>query len=84
VQVELKAAEKNASRTEHIGADSTCTSVRIGNSSDEMGEESYHMSTVGEELDNSLQGPVPEDESSKSETVKPQIECEACSSKGKS
>jgi phosphatidate phosphatase LPIN len=84
VQVELKAAEKNASRTEHIGADSTCTSVRIGNSSDEMGEESYHMSTVGEELDNSLQGPVSEDESSKSETVKPQIECEACSSKGKS
>ncbi|KAH8485304.1 hypothetical protein H0E87_026918 [Populus deltoides] len=82
VQVELKAAEKNASRTEHIGADSTCTSVRIGNSSDEMGEESYHMSTVGEELDNSLQGPVSEDESSKSETVKPQIECEACSSKG--
>ncbi|KAJ6968471.1 phosphatidate phosphatase PAH1-like isoform X2 [Populus alba x Populus x berolinensis] len=72
VEVELKAAEKNASRTEHIGADSTCTSVRIGNSSDEKGEE----------LDNSLQGPVPEDESSKSETVKPQIECEACSSKG--
>ncbi|KAJ6870921.1 phosphatidate phosphatase PAH1-like isoform X1 [Populus alba x Populus x berolinensis] len=82
VEVELKAAEKNASRTEHIGADSTCTSVRIGNSPDEKGEESYHMSTVGEELDNSLKGHVPEDESSKSETVKPQIECEACSSKG--
>ncbi|KAJ6756034.1 PHOSPHATIDATE PHOSPHATASE PAH1 [Salix purpurea] len=86
LQVELKAAE-NATRIEHIGADSTCTSVSIGISSDEKGEESYHMSTVGEGLDNSLQGPVPEDVSGKSETVKPQIaisieEMQTCSSKG--
>ncbi|KAJ6778415.1 LIPIN [Salix koriyanagi] len=86
LQVELKPAE-NATRIEHIGADSTCTSVCIGISSDEKGEESYHMSTVGEGLDNSLQGPVPEDVSGKSETVKPQIaisieEMQTCSSKG--
>ena len=88
LQVELKAAE-NATRIEHIGADSTYTSVSNGISSDENCEESYHMSTVGEGLDNSLHGPVPEDESGKSETVKPQIvisteEMQTCSSKGKS
>jgi phosphatidate phosphatase LPIN len=86
--VELEATDKNASRTEHLGADSTCISVSIVNSSDEKGEESHHISTVCDGSNSSLHRPVPKDESSKSETVELQRaisieEMQTCSSKGK-
>ncbi|XP_061965823.1 phosphatidate phosphatase PAH1-like [Populus nigra] len=85
--VELEATDKNASRTEHLGADSTCISVSIVNSSDEKGEESHHISTVCDGSNSSLHRPVPKDESSKSETVELQRaisieEMQNCSSKG--
>ncbi|KAB5553021.1 hypothetical protein DKX38_010332 [Salix brachista] len=75
LQVALEAIEatyKNAPRTEHLGADSTCISVSTGNSSDENGEESHHISTVCDGSDISMHRPVPKDESSKSEMVEPQ------------
>ncbi|KAG5244007.1 phosphatidate phosphatase PAH [Salix suchowensis] len=68
----IEAAYKDAPRTEHLGADSTCISVGTGNSSDEKGEESHHISTVCDGSDISLHKPVPKDESSKSEMVEPQ------------
>ncbi|KAH8504702.1 hypothetical protein H0E87_012079 [Populus deltoides] len=85
--VELEATDKNASRTEHLGADSTCISISIVNSSYEKGEESHHISTVCDGSNSSLHRPVPKDESSKSETVELQRaisieEMQTCSSKG--
>ncbi|KAG6770415.1 hypothetical protein POTOM_026097 [Populus tomentosa] len=85
--VELEATDKNASRTEHLGADSTCISVSIVNSSDEKGEGSHLISTVCDGSNSSLHRPVPKDESSKSETVELQRaisieEMQTCSSKG--
>ncbi|KAJ6382535.1 hypothetical protein OIU77_031060 [Salix suchowensis] len=90
LQVALEAIEatyKNALRTEHLGADSTCISVSTGNSSDEKGEESHHISTVCDGSDISLHRPVPKDESSKSEMVELQKaisieEMQTCSSTG--
>ncbi|KAJ6743288.1 LIPIN [Salix viminalis] len=87
LQVALEATYKNALRTEHLGADSTCISVSTGNSSDEKGEESHHISTVCDGSDISLHRPVPKDESSKSEMVEPQRtisieEMQTCSSTG--
>ncbi|KAJ6406657.1 hypothetical protein OIU84_010214 [Salix udensis] len=87
LQVALEATYKNALRTEHLGSDSTCISVSTGNSSDEKGEESHHISTVCDGSDISLHRPVPKDESSKSEMVEPQRtisieEMQTCSSTG--
>uniref|UniRef100_A0A6N2MVE3 phosphatidate phosphatase n=1 Tax=Salix viminalis TaxID=40686 RepID=A0A6N2MVE3_SALVM len=63
LQVALEATYKNALRTEHLGADSTCISVSTGNSSDEKGEESHHISTVCDGSDISLHRPATKDES---------------------